>query len=80
MFADIAPRYDLLNHLLSFNVDRGWRKALLRRLMPILQRPGTQVLDLCCGTGDVLLALQSGGGESGDGGRFLPPDVSDGRR
>jgi demethylmenaquinone methyltransferase / 2-methoxy-6-polyprenyl-1,4-benzoquinol methylase len=58
MFADIAPRYDLLNHLLSFNIDRGWRKALLKRLMPILLRPGSRVLDLCCGTGDVLLDLQ----------------------
>jgi demethylmenaquinone methyltransferase/2-methoxy-6-polyprenyl-1,4-benzoquinol methylase len=59
MFADIAPRYDLLNHLLSFNIDRGWRKALLKRVMPILLRPGARMLDLCCGTGDVLLELQS---------------------
>jgi demethylmenaquinone methyltransferase / 2-methoxy-6-polyprenyl-1,4-benzoquinol methylase len=58
MFADIAPRYDLLNHLLSFNIDRGWRKALLKRVTPILLRPDTRVLDLCCGTGDVLLDLQ----------------------
>jgi demethylmenaquinone methyltransferase / 2-methoxy-6-polyprenyl-1,4-benzoquinol methylase len=59
MFSDIAPRYDLLNHLLSFNIDKGWRKALLKELGPVLLRPGTQVLDLCCGTGDVLLDLQS---------------------
>jgi demethylmenaquinone methyltransferase / 2-methoxy-6-polyprenyl-1,4-benzoquinol methylase len=59
MFSDIAPRYDLLNHLLSFNIDKGWRKALLKQLRPVLSRPGVQVLDLCCGTGDVLLDLQS---------------------
>jgi demethylmenaquinone methyltransferase / 2-methoxy-6-polyprenyl-1,4-benzoquinol methylase len=59
MFTDIAPRYDLLNHLLSFNIDRGWRKALLKRVGPILLRPDARVLDLCCGTGDVLLELQS---------------------
>ncbi len=59
MFADIAPRYDLLNHLLSFNVDRGWRKVLMARMAEILKRRGVRVLDLCCGTGDVLLDLQS---------------------
>ncbi len=58
MFAEIAPRYDLLNHLLSFNIDRGWRKALLKQVMPILLRPEARVLDLCCGTGDVMLALE----------------------
>jgi demethylmenaquinone methyltransferase/2-methoxy-6-polyprenyl-1,4-benzoquinol methylase len=55
MFANIAPRYDLLNHVLSFNVDRGWRKELRDRLTPVLRRPDARVLDLCCGTGDVML-------------------------
>lgn len=59
MFAEVAPRYDLLNHLLSFNIDRLWRKALLRRLRPVLERPRARVLDLCCGTADVLLELQA---------------------
>jgi demethylmenaquinone methyltransferase / 2-methoxy-6-polyprenyl-1,4-benzoquinol methylase len=58
MFAEIAPRYDLLNHLLSFNIDRAWRKKLLLSLEPVLQRPEARILDLCCGTGDVLLDLQ----------------------
>jgi len=58
MFARIAPRYDFANHLLSFNIDRQWRKALVRQLTPILQRTEATVLDLCCGTGDVLLYLQ----------------------
>lgn len=59
MFANIAPKYDLLNHLLSFNVDRGWREALMNRLSGVLSRPDVKILDLCCGTGDVLLDLQS---------------------
>ena len=58
MFAGIAPKYDLLNHLLSFNIDRGWRRLLVERLTPVLQRSDAKVLDLCCGTGDVLLDLQ----------------------
>jgi demethylmenaquinone methyltransferase/2-methoxy-6-polyprenyl-1,4-benzoquinol methylase len=58
MFAEIAPRYDLLNHMLSFNIDRGWRKALMEALAPVLRQHDANVLDLCCGTGDVLLALE----------------------
>ena len=58
MFGEIAPKYDLLNHVLSFNIDRGWRKALIESLAPVLSRPDAAILDLCCGTGDVLLDLQ----------------------
>jgi demethylmenaquinone methyltransferase/2-methoxy-6-polyprenyl-1,4-benzoquinol methylase len=59
MFAGVAPKYDLLNHLLSFNIDRRWRKALLRHLAPVLGRSDATVLDLCCGTGDVMLDLHA---------------------
>ena len=52
MFTQIAPRYDLLNHLLSLQLDRLWRARAARRLQPILDRPDALVLDLCCGTGD----------------------------
>lgn len=58
-FAQITPRYDLLNHLLSFNIDRGWRKALLGALHDKLKQADAKILDLCCGTGDVLIDLQS---------------------
>src|SRR5262244_50581 len=57
MFTEIAPRYDLLNHLLSLQLDRVWRARTARRLRPILQRADAVVLDLCCGTGDLALAL-----------------------
>ena len=58
MFGRIAPRYDLLNHLLSFNLDKRWRARTVARVAEILDRPDARVLDLCCGTGDVLLALE----------------------
>jgi len=58
MFARIAPRYDFLNHFLSFNIDRRWRKVLVQRLEPVLERQDVRVLDLCCGTGDVWLDLR----------------------
>lgn len=57
MFTSIAPRYDLLNHVLSFNVDRMWWWRTARRFDSILKRPGARVLDLCCGTGDMAFAL-----------------------
>lgn len=57
MFSRIAPRYDFLNHFLSFELDRLWRARTARILRPILGRPDASVLDLCCGTGDLALAL-----------------------
>ena len=60
MFGRIAGRYDLLNHLLSFNLDRRWRARTVRRVAEVLERPGARALDLCCGTGDLLIALQDG--------------------
>lgn len=58
MFSAVAPRYDLLNHLLSLNVDRLWWRRAARTFAPILARPEARVLDLCCGTGDLALALR----------------------
>jgi demethylmenaquinone methyltransferase / 2-methoxy-6-polyprenyl-1,4-benzoquinol methylase len=57
MFTSIAPRYDLLNHLLSFNVDRLWWRRAARTFAHILRRPDASILDLCCGTGDMTFAL-----------------------
>jgi demethylmenaquinone methyltransferase / 2-methoxy-6-polyprenyl-1,4-benzoquinol methylase len=64
MFTSIAPRYDLLNHLLSFNVDRLWWRGTARTFQHILTRPGARILDLCCGTGDMAFALRRQAGES----------------
>lgn len=57
MFTSIAPRYDLLNHVLSFNVDRLWWRRTARSFAHILTQPDSRVLDLCCGTGDMTFAL-----------------------
>ncbi len=55
MFGSIAPRYDLLNRLLSLSIDRRWRRFTRRKIAPLLPL-NPVVLDLCTGTGD--LALQ----------------------
>lgn len=57
MFAAVAPRYDFLNHLLSLGFDLSWRRAASKELRGVLARPGSVVADLCCGTGDLTLAL-----------------------
>src|SRR5436305_4032380 len=59
MFAAIAPRYDLLNHLLSLNVDRSWRRRTTRLVPPEGDDP---ILDLCTGTGDLALAYDRAAG------------------
>lgn len=73
MFSRIAPRYDLLNHLLSFQLDRLWRRRVVRRFCHILSRPEAHVLDLCCGTGDLTLALKRGGHAKVFGSDFAHP-------
>ena len=57
MFDAIAPRYDLLNHVLSANVDRLWWRRTARRFRDVLARPEAAILDICCGTGDMTMAL-----------------------
>jgi demethylmenaquinone methyltransferase/2-methoxy-6-polyprenyl-1,4-benzoquinol methylase len=64
MFTSIAPRYDLLNHVLSFNVDRLWWRRTARSFAEILAQPDARVLDLCCGTGDMTFALRQQAGNS----------------
>ena len=81
MFGDIAPRYDLLNHLLSLSMDRLWRWRTARRFRSILQRPDAQAIDLCCGTGDLTLALErraisAGAPTPNDGRRILGADFA----
>ncbi|MGA2741422.1 MAG: bifunctional demethylmenaquinone methyltransferase/2-methoxy-6-polyprenyl-1,4-benzoquinol methylase UbiE [Bryobacteraceae bacterium] len=60
MFGRVAHRYDLANHLLSFNMDRYWRAHTVARVRDVLSRPAARVLDICCGTGDLMRALQRG--------------------
>lgn len=57
MFNSIAPRYDLVNHVLSANIDRLWWWRTARRFRTILANPDAAVLDICCGTGDMTMAL-----------------------
>src|ERR1700739_1483340 len=64
MFTSIAPRYDLLNHVLSFNVDRMWWRRTARAFRHIFSRADARILDLCCGTGDMAFALRRQAGKS----------------
>jgi len=58
MFGRIAPRYDLLNHLLSLDIDKVWRRRVARRYREVLHDTNARVLDLCCGTGDLAFAFR----------------------
>jgi demethylmenaquinone methyltransferase/2-methoxy-6-polyprenyl-1,4-benzoquinol methylase len=57
MFATIATRYDLLNHLLSGNTDKKWRRIVAKRVREKLSSDSSQILDVACGTGDLSLTL-----------------------
>ena len=61
MFATIAARYDLLNHLLSGNVDKRWRRLVSKSLYASLPRGEVRILDIACGTGDLSITLFESG-------------------
>jgi len=73
IFSEIAPRYDLLNHLLSFNVDRRWRRLAIAAL-DVERRPRGRYVDLCAGTLDVSVALA---GTAGFAGTILGADFAE---
>ena len=57
MFAGIAGKYDFLNHFLSANIDKRWRRLVTRKLRDVLDRADAVVLDVACGTGDLSIEL-----------------------
>jgi demethylmenaquinone methyltransferase/2-methoxy-6-polyprenyl-1,4-benzoquinol methylase len=73
MFGRVAPRYDLANHVLSLNIDKYWRARTVKRVRPVLCRAGARVMDLCCGTGDLLVALERERGAPAIGSDFCHP-------
>jgi demethylmenaquinone methyltransferase/2-methoxy-6-polyprenyl-1,4-benzoquinol methylase len=73
MFGRVAPRYDLLNHLLSLNIDRLWRARVAREFRDILSRADARALDLCCGTGDLTVTLHDAGSSQVIGADFCHP-------
>ncbi|HEY0429737.1 MAG TPA: bifunctional demethylmenaquinone methyltransferase/2-methoxy-6-polyprenyl-1,4-benzoquinol methylase UbiE [Pyrinomonadaceae bacterium] len=61
MFSGIASKYDFLNHLLSVNVDKRWRRLVAEKLRDVLNNPEAMILDVACGTGDLAIELQRRG-------------------
>ena len=80
MFGQVAGRYDLLNHVLSFNLDRWWRARTVRKVAPVLADPRARVLDLCCGTGDLMLGLEARRGAAVIGADFCHPMLVEAKR
>jgi len=73
MFGRVARRYDLANHLLSANIDKSWRARTVRAVRDVVTRPGSRVVDLACGTGDLLIALEREAGRGLIGSDFCRP-------
>ena len=73
MFSGIAKRYDLLNHVLSLNIDKSWRRKVRKELDDVLSRKDAVVLDVACGTGDLTFELAKGAAAGVIGTDFCRP-------
>lgn len=73
LFDNIAPDYDKLNHILSLNIDKGWRKKAVREIADVQQR--LEVLDVACGTGDFTIEIARNVAE---GSKIIGIDLSEG--
>lgn len=76
MFSGIARNYDLLNHLLSLNIDKGWRRTVRAEISDILADENSVVLDVACGTGDLSIELKRGAKAKVLGTDFCRPMLS----
>lgn len=76
MFAGIAKRYDLLNHVLSLNIDKSWRRRVRGEIKDILENKDAVILDVACGTGDLSLELKRGAKATVIGTDFCRPMLS----
>lgn len=73
LFDNIAPDYDKLNHILSLNIDKGWRKKAVRELVDV--PTPLSVLDVACGTGDFTIEIAQ---KAADGSKVTGIDLSEG--
>lgn len=73
MFDDIAPEYDKLNHIISFEIDKGWRKKAVRKIID--SDKSLEILDVACGTGDFSIEIAK---QAKEGSRITGVDLSDG--
>ena len=73
MFDDIAPEYDKLNHIMSFEIDKGWRKKAVRKIID--SDKSLEILDVACGTGDFSIEIAK---QAKEGSRITGVDLSDG--
>src|SRR5215204_1346686 len=80
MFSGIASRYDLLNHVLSINIDKRWRRLVREKLADTLADPNAIVLDVACGTGDLALELKRGANAKVVGSDFCRPMLTIARK
>lgn len=73
LFDDIAPEYDKLNHILSLDIDKSWRRKAVRKTIDTHKK--MQILDVACGTGDFALAIAR---KAAPGSRITGIDLSEG--